>query len=106
MSKFTAIKASLIKAFEFLKERTIEGKNWVGLDGLANMSTSAVLTIFLMLFFPCIWAMIFSIIIVAGKTVFDKSKGHENEKHDLICAVVGVLLGAILGTAHAAIVLL
>lgn len=106
MSKFSVVKDSLTKVFLKLKERTIEGKKWVGIDGLANMSTSAVLTIFLMLFFPCVWAMIFSIIIVTGKSALDKSKGHPNEKHDLICSVVGVLLGAILSAAHAAIILL
>jgi len=92
----------LKKLWENLKAANSRGIKWIGLDGLLNMETAALLTIFLMIFFPVMWSMFFSIIVVIGKCVFDKSNGHMDEKHDLICAIVGVLIGAILGPAHAA----
>lgn len=93
-------------ALNRIKETNIRGMQWVGLDGLANMETSALLVIFLMLFCPVIWSMAISIILVVGKSLLDTKKGSSDEKHDLICCIVGVLLGAILGTVHAAVVLL
>lgn len=81
------------------------GLEWLGTDGLLNMETSALLTIFFMIFFPICWSMMFSAIVVLGKCLLDKSRGHQNEMHDFICALIGVLVGAILGTAHAAVTL-
>ena len=102
MSKFGAWVDKTYNKFSDLHHR---GISWIGIDGLLNMETSALLTIFFMIFFPVMWAMIFSVVIVVGKCLFDKSRGHENELHDLICAVIGVLVGAMLGPAHGALTL-
>lgn len=79
------------------------GVKWIGTDGLLNMETSALITIFLMIFFPVLWATILTFVGVMLKCILDKSRGHENEKHDFVCALIGVLVGAILGPAHAAL---
>ena len=89
-----------------IKATNKRGMEWIGTDGLINMETAAILTIFLMIFFPTMWAMLFSAFVVVGKSIFDKTKGHTKEGHDLICAVIGVLLGALLGFAQAAITIL
>lgn len=78
------------------------GVQWIGTDGLINTETSALLTIFLMIFFQVIWAAVISFTIVMLKCILDKTRGHHNEKRDFICAIVGVLVGAILGPAQAA----
>ena len=94
------------KQFDSLKANWKRGIEWVNVYGLANMESSALLTIFLMLFFPAVWSMVFSIIIVMVKCLNDKKKGSGHECHDFICSVIGVIAGFILGVAHAAIVLL
>lgn len=88
-----------------LKENWKRGIEWVNVYGLANMSVSANLTIFLMLFCPAIWAMVLSMIIVMIKCLNDKKKGSGHECHDFICSLIGVIAGFILGVAHAAVVL-
>ena len=101
------------KFLSFLKRQVINlksnwnrGIEWVNVYGLANMETSALLTIFLMLFFPAVWSMVFSIIIVMAKCLNDKKRGSGHECHDFICSIIGVIAGLILGMAHAAVVLL
>lgn len=101
------------KISNFLKTQLVNLKNnwnrgieWVNVYGLANMEASALLTIFLMLFFPAVWSMVFSVIIVMVKCMFDKKKGSGHEFHDFICSLIGVIAGLILGVAHAAVVLL
>ena len=89
-----------------LKNNTKRGIDWVGVNGLANLGTSALLTIFLMLFFPAVWSMVSSIAIVMTKCLMDKKKGSNNECHDFICSVLGVIVGVILGVAQVAVVLL
>lgn len=99
MSKFFEwIKKTFLK----IKDAHNRGIKWIGMDGLLNMETAALLTIFFMIFFPTMWAMIFSVVVVLGKCLFDKSRGHENELHDFICAIIGVLIGSILAPAYAA----
>lgn len=96
----------LIWLHEFIDKITAayrSGIKWIGLDGLLNMETSALITIFLMIFFPVIWATILTFVGVMLKCILDKSRGHENEKHDFVCALIGVLVGAILGSAHVAL---
>lgn len=93
---------SLRLVWNKLKEQNQRGIQWVGTDGLINMETSALLTIFLMIFLPVVWAMIISFMAVMTKCIVDKRRGHENEKHDFICASIGVIIGAILGPAHGA----
>ena len=80
------------------------GIKWVSLDGLVNMETSALLTMFLMLFFPTYVAAVATLLIVVGKCTLDKKRGHENETHDLICACIGIVIGMIFGLAHIAFV--
>jgi len=100
------ISSFLVREFEKAKATNKLGREWVGKEGLICMETSALLTIFLMLFCPVIWATVISLVCVFGKSVIDKSRGSEYESHDLICSMVGVVFGAILGAAHAAVVLL
>lgn len=100
------ISSLLKKCREFLIKNHIDGYKWLGDDGLLNMESAALLTIFFMILFPIVWSVILALIVVCAKCAFDKSRGHEDEKHDLICACVGVIIGAILGSVHAAVVLL
>ena len=83
-------------AFEVIKKNTRDGIAWAGIDGLANMETAALLVIFLRLFFPIVWAIGVSTALVLGKCIIDEIKGHRNEIHDFVCAVVGVVCGALL----------
>lgn len=105
MAKFSTFVSWCKKLWNNLKKRANDGKKWIGVDGLLNMETAALIEIFLMIFFPTMWAMFFAATIMVGKCAFDKTKGHENELHDLICAIIGVMIGAILGPAQAAITL-
>ena len=95
-----------VTQFQNFKLRNRKGVEWVGKEGLICMETSALLTIFLMLFCPVIWASLISLVLVFGKSVVDKSRGSEYESHDLICSIIGVVCGVILGAVHTAIVLL
>ena len=106
MSKFTDFLDGVKNFFKKLKEKVEGGYQWLGTDGVINMETSALLMIIFMLFFPVFWAAILTFVIVIGKCTLDKTRGRENEKHDFICAVVGILFGVILGTVHAVVVLL
>lgn len=87
----------LINFFEIIKTRTQQGYKWIGVDGLLNMETSALLTILFTLFIPKFYACLVSLFIMTLKSFFDKSKGRINEKHDLICSCIGIIVGFILG---------
>ena len=106
MSKFKNFLNSIKSFFNGVKDKLIKGYNWLGADGIINMETSALLMIAFMTLLPIFWSAILKFIIVVGKCALDKSRGRENEKHDLICSVVGILFGVILGTVHAVVVLL
>ena len=106
MSKFTNFLNGVKSFFSGVKDKLIKGYNWLGTDGIINMETSALLMLVFMVFFPIFWSAILTFIIVIGKCALDKSRGKENEKHDLICSVVGILFGVIIGTVHAVVVLL
>lgn len=86
----------------FLKTKTHFdcGVKWIGNDGLINMESAALLTIFFMIFFPIVISCACSFILVMTKCIIDKKNGHDNEIHDFICAVIGVLIGAMLGVSH------
>jgi hypothetical protein len=99
MSKFTNFLDGVKTFFTTAKEKLIRGYDWLGIDGIVNMETSAILVILFMLFFPIFWSSILTFLIVIGKCASDKSKGRKDEKHDFICAIVGILLGIILGVA-------
>lgn len=85
---------------EKIKQTIIEldkkGRKWIGVDGLINMETSALLTIFLMIFFKPILSVIVSFIFVFAKCFFDKTRGSKKEKHDLLCAAIGVIVGCLI----------
>lgn len=88
---------NLIKKIEkAIIELDKQGRKWIGIDGLLNMETSALLTIFLMIFFKPLLSVIISFILVFAKCFFDKSRGSVNEKHDLLCAAIGVISGCLL----------
>ena len=92
--------------FKTIKENLINGYKWLGNDGIINMETSALLMLIFMVFFPVVTSAILTFLLVIGKCTFDKSRGAENETHDFICAIVGILLGVIIGTVHAVVILL
>ena len=100
------IRRFLLKTGKSLKESFERGYHWIGLDGLINMETSALLVMFFLLFLPAIWASIITFLIVIGKCVIDERNGSQKETHDFICAVVGIVVGLILGVTHAVVVLL
>ena len=106
MSKFKIFLDKVKTFFKNVKTKMKDGYKWLGNDGIINMESSALLMIVLMLFFPIFWSAIITFLIVIGKCVLDKSRGHENEKHDLICAIIGILFGVILGSAYAVIALI
>lgn len=83
--------------FNEIKESLIRGYKWIGTDGIINMETSALLMIVLMLFFPIFWSAFITFFSVITKCTFDKTNGHKDETHDFICAMIGVLVGLILG---------
>jgi hypothetical protein len=85
------------KIFDFILDLDKKGRKWIGIDGLLNMESSALVTLVLICFLPILWSMVFSLIIFVSKCLFDKSKGHEDEAHDCICATIGVIVGAIIG---------
>ena len=87
---------SLKNFWNKLSDLCYNGKKWIGGDGLINLETAALVTIFLKHFFPLNWAMIFTGAISVAKSTLDKSNGHENETHDLICMFIGMMLGAML----------
>lgn len=82
-----------------ISENNERGIKWIGLNGLANMETSALLTIFFMLFFSAITSMGISVLVVTAKCFSDKSGGSNHEFHDFICSIIGVIFGALLGFA-------
>ena len=106
MSKFNNFLDGVKTFFGNIKNKLVKGYEWLGIDGIVNMETSALLVMLFMVFFPVFWSSILTFLIVIGKCTFDKSRGRENEKHDFICCIVGILLGVILGTVHVAVSLL
>jgi hypothetical protein len=93
-------------AFEGIKKNTKRGIEWTGSDGLINMETGALLVLFFRIIFPFPCCAVVSFLIMGIKCAFDSCKGHKNEKHDFICAFIGVLCGVMLSMAHAAVIIL
>lgn len=100
MSKFKNFMEKVFNFFINLKNKTEKGYKWLGSDGIINMETSVLLMIVFTLFFPILWSAFLTFIIVLGKCAFDKTKNRKNEKHDLICAIVGIIIGIILATVN------
>ena len=78
------INDKLQNIWEKIKSQNNRGLEWIGIDGIANAESAALLTLFLMMFCSIVWAMAISMFIVMGKCIFDRTRGHENETHDLI----------------------
>lgn len=85
-----------LKAWDLLKKNATDGIKWAGTDGILNMETGALLTIFLGIFIPTMWAMFISFAVMIAKCSVDEKHGHKDETHDLVCASVGAVIGAIL----------
>jgi len=77
------------------------GLKWVGMDGLVNMESSALLVIFLMIFLKWYFAVPITFIVVLSKSLFDKRGGSDKEFHDIICATIGIIIGVLLVMAMA-----
>ena len=103
---FAKLKIFFSNLFSTLKINTKRGIDWTGIDGLANMETAALLVIFLRIMFPFPCCAVLSFLIMTIKCIIDSKKGHKNEKHDMICAIIGVICGVILSMAHAAVIVL
>lgn len=99
MNRVKNIWKIIVKAFSVVKEHTLKGYKWMGIDGLLNLETSALITIMLMLLLPPIWAGFITLVIMCAKCISDSLKGRENEEHDLICSIIGLVLGIIIGIA-------
>lgn len=106
LSIISAAKDGLKKAYKLFKERLIDGYNWIGTSGIINMESSALLVMVLVLFFPMFWAALITFICVITKCTLDKKRGSEHEKHDFICALLGISFGLILNLGHAAVLLI
>lgn len=94
------------KLFNRIKESNNRGLAWIGTDGIISAESGAILTIFLMIFFPMTLSMVISLFVIMGKCLFDKKNGSQNECHDFICSTIGVVIGAILGSAQSVLVIL
>ena len=92
--------------WKVIKANTKRGIEWTGIDGLANMETAALLVLFLRIMFPFPCCAILSFLIMLVKCLIASRKAHGNEKHDFICAFIGVICGVILSMAHAAVIVL
>lgn len=75
------------------------GRKWIGYDGLLNMETFALVAIFFMIFVPTVVSAGVTFLLALAKCYCDKKRGHANEKHDLICAGIGIIFGCIIGLA-------
>lgn len=86
----------IISLFGKLKETFLNGKKWIGYDGLLNLESSALMVIVFFVFFHYSLAVLFAVIVAGTKCYVDYKNGHQNEKHDLICSSIGIILGFIL----------
>ena len=96
MSK-NAIKKLVEKLNVKVNELDAAGRKWIGYDGLLNMETFALITLFFTIFLPSLISAGCAFVIAAFKCICDKKKGRTNEKHDFICAGIGIIFGCILG---------
>ena len=64
------------------------------MDGLLHFSVSIILTTLLCLILPFYWAAFIVLLIGIGKEIYDKvNKKGCAEWKDLICDIVGILIG-------------
>ena len=93
MSKF---KEKLKNVKKILKDSYFRGLKWIGYDGLLNIESFALLIIVLIIFLEYHLAIIFASFVAGLKSFIDYKNGHKNEKHDLICAGLGIIIGFII----------
>lgn len=83
------------KILEFIKNV----KDWVATDGLLHIETSALLLIIFQLFMPIYISALLTISIGLIKETIDywvkKCNNKEQVTHDIICDLVGILIGVI-----------
>lgn len=96
MDKFKKIWKYALNIFSVIKEHTIIGYKWIGPDGLLNLETAALLMVVLTLIFPTIASAFITFIIMCAKCIGDSLEGRENEEHDLICSIIGLVFGIII----------
>lgn len=96
MDKFKEIWKYALNIFSVIKEHTLIGYKWIGSDGLLNLETAALLMVVLTLIFPVIASAFITIIIMCTKCIGDSLEGRENEEHDLICSIIGLVFGIII----------
>lgn len=84
-----------------INELDANGRKWIGYDGLLNMETFALITLFFMIFLKPFLSSLISLVIGLVKCYNDYKNGHKNEKHDLICIGIGIIFGCIIGIALA-----
>lgn len=83
--------------FKTLKDHFKKGYKWIGIDGLLNLESSALLVIIFNLIAGQPMSMFLTAIIMLIKSIIDKKNGHLNEVHDFICACIGIVIGSIIG---------
>ena len=87
------------RLWDWLCETTRRGAKWIGSDGLINLETAALIYLFLVLFLaiPCAVAVTMCGTVV--KCAYDAAHGHIDERHDMLCAGIGIVVGIILSLA-------
>lgn len=69
-------------------------KNWVRTDGLLHIVVSALICVMLGWINPIWIAPLVTLLIGIGKEIYDKvSKKGTAEWHDLICDIIGIVIG-------------
>lgn len=67
----------------------------MGSDGMQHTILSATMTAVFGVFMPCAIAAILTMVIGVVKEVYDKYRGGRCEWKDLVCDIIGILIGAI-----------
>lgn len=82
------------KISEFLRRV----REWVRVDGLLHIETSALLVMFLAGFLPVPGAAMLTLFVGIGKEFYDlfRHDGNPGWDHDLLCDLIGIALGVVL----------
>ena len=84
-----------------MKKLLLKIKNWIRIDGLLHILFSTLILLFFDSFLPIWVANIITILIGIGKEIYDKvSKKGYAEWHDVICDIIGVGIGNIIGLLY------
>lgn len=97
---WNGIKKAALAVADFFKNKFIpfmkKAVSWIGKDGLLCLETSAILILFFLGFLPMLWAFLATLLSGVIKSIIDKRDGSSCEKHDLLCNVIGCILGILL----------